>query len=137
VRAGLSSYVHHMCWLESFKLSGLGLRMSNGQVLEAMPSTVDIDDGYEHIFKSFFERYGMCMAVLDRRLRVQIANSDLLEQLGADPSELNGQQLHDYFHRRSARTCVGSSAGWSRATGPGSPTAWWRSRWASPPSPAS
>jgi len=72
--------------------------MSNGQVLEAMPSTVDIDDGYEHIFKSFFERYGMCMAVLDRRLRVQIANSDLLEQLGADPSELNGQQLHDYFH---------------------------------------
>ncbi|AHH99945.1 hypothetical protein GCM10010174_04540 [Kutzneria viridogrisea] len=54
--------------------------------------------GYEHIFKSFFERYGMCMAILDARLRIQEANTDFLQQFGITSTGLQGKALFEFFH---------------------------------------
>ena len=79
---------------ETGTLSGSATAVPDGQGLaEALHS-----GAYKFIFKSLFERYGMCMVVLDRRLRIQEANSDLLDRFGATAEELHGRALADFFH---------------------------------------
>ncbi|MFC0105710.1 LuxR C-terminal-related transcriptional regulator [Kibdelosporangium aridum] len=53
--------------------------------------------GFE-IFRSFFERSGMCVAHLDRSLRIVDANADFFRQFGRVPVEVRGRQICDLVH---------------------------------------
>jgi PAS domain S-box-containing protein len=50
------------------------------------------------VFRSFFERSGMCVAHLDRSLRVVEANADFLRQFGRSPAEVYGQGFCQLLH---------------------------------------
>ncbi|TDV47987.1 helix-turn-helix transcriptional regulator [Actinophytocola oryzae] len=50
------------------------------------------------VFRSFFERSGMCVAHLDRTLRVVAANADFLRQFGRSPAEVYGRDFCGLLH---------------------------------------
>ncbi len=50
------------------------------------------------LIKSFFERSGMCMAKLDRGIRLIEANADFSRQFGCLPAELGGRRFADLLH---------------------------------------
>lgn len=52
----------------------------------------------EELFRSLFERSGVCIASLDPQLRVRRANADLLALLDRDASEVEGLEFTDLVH---------------------------------------
>ena len=55
-------------------------------------------DGKEHIFNSFFERSGLCVAHFDRSSRVVEANGDFCRQFGRSQGEVRGLVFSDLLH---------------------------------------
>ena len=52
----------------------------------------------EELFRSLFERSGVCIASLDPLLRVRSANADLLAMLDRDADEVEGFEFADLVH---------------------------------------
>jgi PAS domain S-box-containing protein len=55
-------------------------------------------DGFTDVFRSFFDRSGMCLASLDPRVRVVEANSDFFRQFDLSASEIYGHSFYDLLH---------------------------------------
>ncbi|MEC3981277.1 helix-turn-helix transcriptional regulator [Amycolatopsis sp. H20-H5] len=55
-------------------------------------------DGFTGVFRSFFDRSGICLASLDPRLRVVEANVDFFRQFGRSSSEVCGHSFYDLLH---------------------------------------
>lgn len=55
-------------------------------------------DGKEHIFNSFFERSGLCVAHFDHSTRVIEANGDFCRQFGRSPRDVRGIGFCDLLH---------------------------------------
>jgi PAS domain S-box-containing protein len=66
--------------------------------------------GFE-IFRSFFERSGMCVAQLDRSLRIVDANADFFRQFGHAPAEVRGREFCDLVHPSVRDKLAGQLAG--------------------------
>jgi PAS domain S-box-containing protein len=56
------------------------------------------DDNKGHMFNSFFERSGLCVARFDHSSRVEEANSDFCRQFGFSPREVRGIMFADLLH---------------------------------------
>lgn len=69
-------------------------------VCSVAPSDVKsmVENEYRNIFSAFFDNSGLCLAILDRRLRVLDANGDLLNLLGLRPSEVYRHDFPDLVH---------------------------------------
>jgi PAS domain S-box-containing protein len=63
-------------------------------------STVPVPrpDGFTDVFRSFFDRSGMCLASLDPRMRVVEANVDFFRQFGRSSSEVCGHSFYELLH---------------------------------------
>jgi PAS domain S-box-containing protein len=57
-----------------------------------------VSDG-SAMFRSFFERSGMCMAEADHRLRVQRVNKEFCREFGRTAAEVRGTSILDFIHR--------------------------------------
>jgi len=55
------------------------------------------DDG-RGIFRSFFDRSGMCVAQLDHSIRIVDANVDFCRQFGRTSAEVSGRAFADLLH---------------------------------------
>jgi PAS domain S-box-containing protein len=65
------------------------------------PSSTDSEprpDGFTDVFRSFFDRSGMCLASLDPRVRVVEANVDFFRQFGRSSAEVCGRSFYDLLH---------------------------------------
>jgi PAS domain S-box-containing protein len=73
---------------------------SAATTLVARPGAVPAQrsDGFTDVFRSFFDRSGMCLASLDPRVRVVEANSDFFGQFGLSESEVYGHSFYDLLH---------------------------------------
>ena len=54
--------------------------------------------GKQHIFNSFFERSGLCVAHFDQAGRVVEANGDFCRQFGRTPRDVHGRVFADLLH---------------------------------------
>jgi PAS domain S-box-containing protein len=54
--------------------------------------------GKQHIFNSFFERSGLCVAHFDQAGRVVEANGDFCRQFGRAPRDVHGRVFGDLLH---------------------------------------
>lgn len=59
---------------------------------------VQRDAGKQHIFNSFFERSGLCVAHFDHAGRVVEANGDFCRQFGRTPRDVHGRVFSDLLH---------------------------------------
>jgi PAS domain S-box-containing protein len=50
------------------------------------------------VFRSFFDRSGMCVANVDRTIRVMEANPEFSRQFGRSPEELDGRPFCELLH---------------------------------------
>jgi PAS domain S-box-containing protein len=50
------------------------------------------------MFRSIFERSGMCVAYLDRSLRIVEANADFLRRFARTPADVSGQDFRKLLH---------------------------------------
>jgi PAS domain S-box-containing protein len=75
------------------------LSMADATV-EVMSETTPLarSDAGRGVFRSFFERSGMCVAQLDRSLRIVEANADFFRQFGRSPAEVYGVDFTDLLH---------------------------------------
>jgi PAS domain S-box-containing protein len=55
-------------------------------------------DGFNDVFRSFFDRSGMCMANLDPRGRVVNANVEFFRQFGRTSAEVCGTSFYELLH---------------------------------------
>jgi PAS domain S-box-containing protein len=53
---------------------------------------------HHDVFRSFFERSGLCLAHLDRSLRIVEANDDFFRQFGRARSEVRGRNFCELLH---------------------------------------
>jgi PAS domain S-box-containing protein len=54
--------------------------------------------GFTDVFRSFFDRSGICLASLDPRARVLEANADFFRQFGRSSAEVCGNSFYDLLH---------------------------------------
>jgi PAS domain S-box-containing protein len=77
----------------------MGIGMAEATV-DVMAETTPLarSDAGRGVFRSFFERSGMCVAQLDRSLRIVEANADFFRQFGRSPAEVCGRDFTDLLH---------------------------------------
>jgi PAS domain S-box-containing protein len=61
------------------------------------PTSSSENDG-GGVFRSFFERSGMCVAHLDRSLRIMEANADFFRRFGRAPADVYGREFCELLH---------------------------------------
>jgi PAS domain S-box-containing protein len=68
--------------------------------VEEFPEAVPLawSGGGRGVFRSFFERSGMCVAQLDRSRRVVEANADFFRQFGRTAAQVCGRDFCDLLH---------------------------------------
>jgi PAS domain S-box-containing protein len=62
------------------------------------PVTAPRPDGFTDVFRSFFDRSGMCLASVDPRGRVVEANVDFFRQFGRSTTDVTGRSFYDLLH---------------------------------------
>jgi PAS domain S-box-containing protein len=70
-------------------------------LVEPVQATISVrrpDDGFNDVFRSFFDRSGMCMASLDPKLRVVKANVEFFRQFGRNSAEVCGNSFFELLH---------------------------------------
>jgi PAS domain S-box-containing protein len=73
--------------------------LKEGNSAEARYSTFDWrPDDRSGVFRTFFDRSGMCVANLDRAIRVTEANPEFSREFGRSPAELDGRPFHELLH---------------------------------------
>lgn len=73
--------------------------MNDGISAEVRCSTIDWQpEKRSGIFRSFFDRSGMCVANVDRSIRVTEANPEFSRQFGRSAAELGGRPFGDLLH---------------------------------------
>ncbi|MGH3376326.1 MAG: PAS domain-containing protein [Actinoallomurus sp.] len=73
--------------------------MNDGTPAEVRCSTFDWQpENRSGIFRSFFDRSGMCVANVDHAVRVTEANPEFSRQFGRSTSELDGRPFCDLLH---------------------------------------
>ncbi|GAA3464775.1 helix-turn-helix transcriptional regulator [Saccharothrix longispora] len=68
------------------------------ETFPAWPSDGGRPDSGRGVYRSFFERSGMCVAHLNRSLRILEANADFYRQFGRGPAELSDREFCDLLH---------------------------------------
>jgi PAS domain S-box-containing protein len=76
----------------------MDIAMSRVQSAQGTISARRPDDGFNDVFRSFFERSGMCMANLDPRVRVVNANVEFFRQFGRTSADVCGNSFYDLLH---------------------------------------
>jgi PAS domain S-box-containing protein len=64
-----------------------------GNVLE-----INAADNYQDIYRTLFEKSGMCMVSLDPAFRVLEANSDFFHRFGRSPDHVRGRPFSEFVH---------------------------------------
>lgn len=73
--------------------------MNDGICADVRCSTLDWQpENRSGIFRSFFDRSGMCVANVDHAIRVTEANAEFSRQFGRSPAELDGRSLCELLH---------------------------------------
>jgi PAS domain S-box-containing protein len=55
-------------------------------------------DNYQDIYRTLFEKSGMCMASLDPAFRVLEANTDFFHRFGRSPDHVRGRPFSEFLH---------------------------------------